>query len=470
MDRRLEPQPGPQTSFLTSQAQMVVFGGQAGGGKSYGLILAALNLCLKYADFRCLMLRKMLRSGVMSIWEEMVGICADWPEVKQVHRSAFRIYFANGSSIQLGHLQKPDSFRSWQGGQFQAVLFDEIAEGFTEREVTFLAWSRARGMSSGPALVRATCNPSSTSFIRKYVGPWVIKDHPRYPTPHNQWLYFVRQQPSDDIVFYDHPDEAPENTAPMSLTFIGSTLRDNPKLLEANPHYEAQLRALPHVDYRQQGMGDWDIVEGGGAVLKRKWISVWTPADLPQDELPVKVYAWDTAGRVSDLKAPKGQDRGDYTVGMLAHYYPDSERFVVMEVWRVRIPVGELQPAIVARARDLGPEVHIALEQEPGSQAAAMLAHMVRNELTEYQVTIYKPQVDKVSRAALLSSLASNGRVAIMDGPYRDTVLDEWHLFPEGPYDDTVDAATLALNTARSVQPGPKTPELWRPRVRQLRI
>ena len=39
----LGPQPGPQTDFLSSIADIVIYGGAAGGGKSYGLLLEPLR-------------------------------------------------------------------------------------------------------------------------------------------------------------------------------------------------------------------------------------------------------------------------------------------------------------------------------------------------------------------------------------------------------------------------------------------
>ena len=35
----IEPQPGPQTRFLESNADIVIYGGAAGGGKTYALLL-----------------------------------------------------------------------------------------------------------------------------------------------------------------------------------------------------------------------------------------------------------------------------------------------------------------------------------------------------------------------------------------------------------------------------------------------
>ncbi|MDV7391807.1 hypothetical protein RZS08_10655, partial [Arthrospira platensis SPKY1] len=37
----IRPQPGPQTAFLSSPADIVIYGGSSGGGKTFGLLLEA---------------------------------------------------------------------------------------------------------------------------------------------------------------------------------------------------------------------------------------------------------------------------------------------------------------------------------------------------------------------------------------------------------------------------------------------
>jgi hypothetical protein len=44
-------QPGPQTEFLRSPADICVYGGAAGGGKTVGLILEPLRHATRVANF-----------------------------------------------------------------------------------------------------------------------------------------------------------------------------------------------------------------------------------------------------------------------------------------------------------------------------------------------------------------------------------------------------------------------------------
>ena len=43
MARIVKPQPGPQTAFMATPANVCIYGGAAGGGKSFGLLMSALR-------------------------------------------------------------------------------------------------------------------------------------------------------------------------------------------------------------------------------------------------------------------------------------------------------------------------------------------------------------------------------------------------------------------------------------------
>mgnify|MGYP006317372851 FL=1 len=51
------PQEGPQSAFLESEADIVIYGGQAGGGKTYGLLLEPLRNALINSDFGAVIFR-----------------------------------------------------------------------------------------------------------------------------------------------------------------------------------------------------------------------------------------------------------------------------------------------------------------------------------------------------------------------------------------------------------------------------
>ena len=55
--KRLAPQEGPQMEFLASDADITVYGGSAGGGKSYGLLLAPVRY-MNIPRFNCTIFRK----------------------------------------------------------------------------------------------------------------------------------------------------------------------------------------------------------------------------------------------------------------------------------------------------------------------------------------------------------------------------------------------------------------------------
>ena len=42
----IRPQPGPQEQFMANPADIIIFGGAAGGGKSYALLIDPLKIII----------------------------------------------------------------------------------------------------------------------------------------------------------------------------------------------------------------------------------------------------------------------------------------------------------------------------------------------------------------------------------------------------------------------------------------
>ena len=54
----MSAQPGPQTDFLRSSADICIYGGAAGGGKTVGLILEPLRHVGRVANFTAVFFRR----------------------------------------------------------------------------------------------------------------------------------------------------------------------------------------------------------------------------------------------------------------------------------------------------------------------------------------------------------------------------------------------------------------------------
>ena len=122
----LKPQKGAQEMFLSTPADIAVYGGAAGGGKTYALLLELLrNINIK--DFNAVVFRRnssqIFNTG--GLWDNAitmytplggVGVKTPHPMIK----------FPSGAYIRFAHLQYDKDKNAWQGGQI-ALLCCEVS-------------------------------------------------------------------------------------------------------------------------------------------------------------------------------------------------------------------------------------------------------------------------------------------------------------------------------------------------------
>src|SRR4029079_243324 len=131
------PQPGPQERFLASPADIVIYGGQAGGGKSFGILLeAARNKGLK--GFSAIIFRREITqiTAPGGLWDETIAL---YPMLGGVPRSSPHLSwrFQSGAAIQLRHLQYENDVFAYQGAQIPLICWDELTH-FTARQFWYM--------------------------------------------------------------------------------------------------------------------------------------------------------------------------------------------------------------------------------------------------------------------------------------------------------------------------------------------
>ena len=220
-----------QKKFMDAEADEVLFGGAAGGGKSYGQLVDALLYALKYPKSKQLILRKTFPELEHSLIMVSLGF---YPKSVCTYSSTNRKWnFVNGSVIEFGYCAtKADVFR-YQGAEYDVIRFDELTH-FTEEQYTYLI-SRVRGVNPYPKIVKSSTNPGG-------IG-------------HN----WVKQRFIEGIepekIYID------EETGVKRL-FIPSFVQDNTFLMNADPDYVNRLKMLPENEKKALLYGEWDIFDG----------------------------------------------------------------------------------------------------------------------------------------------------------------------------------------------------------------
>lgn len=238
------PNPGAQTLAYFSQADILLYGGAGGGGKSdLGLGLAftrhrrSLILRRRYANLGALTERAIKINGTRD------GFNGSPPPLLRAKHGGIERY------IQFGANQHPGDEEDWQGQPFDLKYFDEATQ-FLEQQVRFhIGWLRpADGDDIRCRAVLGSNPPISADgdWIVKMFRPWLDLTHPK-PAKPGELRWFVTAPDGSDLeVDGPQPVRLPgtdRDLKPMSRTFIPAKTSDNPFLKGTD--YEAKLDGLP---------------------------------------------------------------------------------------------------------------------------------------------------------------------------------------------------------------------------------
>lgn len=236
--RRWIPSPGPQTDAYFSKADILLYGGEPGGGKTN------LLLGLAFTEHqRSLILRKQY-TDLGAIVNDMLRIHGSRKGYNGSPPPSLHI--DDTHVIELGAAARVGDEQHWQGNPHDFIGIDEATQ-FAEIQIRFLmGWLRSVDPNQRCRVVLATNPPLSSegAWVVEMFAPWL---DPRHPNPANmgELRYFVTDEYGRDKEV-EGPDEievAGKLVKPLSRTFIPASVSDNPYL--ANTDYQKQLDALP---------------------------------------------------------------------------------------------------------------------------------------------------------------------------------------------------------------------------------
>ena len=251
-DRKVlfHPNEGPQTEFLAAGEKDVLYGGAAGGGKSFAMIVDPLRYCHKKAH-RALILRRSMPELREMIDKSRELYPQAFPGAK--FREVEKLWnFPSGAKVEFGFLERDADVYRYQGQAYSWIGFDEITHLPTEFSWNYLA-SRLR--TTDPEIqtyLRCTANPGGVG------ATWVKR---RYIEPSESNTSFT-------------------GTDGLTRKFIPAKLADNPYLANDGV-YEQMLKSLPPIQRRQLLEGNWEVAEGAAFVEFDPNVHVITPFDIP---------------------------------------------------------------------------------------------------------------------------------------------------------------------------------------------
>lgn len=441
----LEPQAGPQTMFMASSADIVIYGGAAGGGKTYALLLEMLRH-KDIKNFGAVIFRKNFTqiTAEGGLWDSSVKLYTQVPDAEQ--RKSPKLHWKfKGGKLTFAHLDREEDLQAWQGTEIAYLGFDELTH-FSRHQFLYML-SRNRSTCGVKPYVRATCNPDSDSWVADFVSWWINQDT-GYPIKERSGVVRYMCVINDVIYWGDTPEDLASNHGInpeecKSVTFIASKLEDNKILMKSDPSYLSNLKAMTEVDMERLLYGNWKIKAQAGRYFKRTQI----PIDGYYEKIPDDVIYW---CRAWDLAATDEDENGDadYTAGVLIGLRKNN-RYIVADVINKQVKAGDVEKLIrmtaISDRKKYGFSYRVRIPQDPGG-AGKIVAKQYLNGLSGFDVKAEPVSGSKELRATPFAAQWQNGFVDVLIAEWNEMYFSQLESFPESKHDDMVDASSDAFN------------------------
>lgn len=338
-----------QQAFIDSQAFETLFGGAAGGGKSYGQLVDGLLYALKYPKSKQIIFRSTFADLEKSLIRTSMNL---FPlSIANYNDSKHTWKFKNGSIIDFGYIQYEKDVYQYQSAEYDVIRFDELTH-FTEFMYTYMI-SRCRGANPYPKGLKSSTNPGGVGHN------WVKERFINIGAPN---------------VIHTCKLETGETTTRI---FIPSLVQDNKFMLKYDPDYIKRLDALPEKERKALKYGNWDIFDGQFFTEFDRNIHVIEPFVIPKDWYVYFVM--------------------DYGLDKLAGYWIavdyNNNAYVFREVYQSNLLVSQARDKIKEMTNEdvymyLAPPDLWNRHKETGKSTADIFA--------EGNVTLYKTNNDRI--------------------------------------------------------------------------
>lgn len=241
------PNPGPQADAYHSKADLLLYGGAAGGGKTDLIVGLALTKHQRTVIFR-----------------------RSYPDLNDISERLLTVANTrdgwNGQDMRLrrgkllvefGALEKPRSEWSWQGRAHDLICLDEGAQLSAAKVAFVIGWNRSTDQAQRSRVLIASNPPigGEGDWLIAWFAPWLDPMHPSPALPGElRWAIVV----GEETVWKDGPGVTmvgDEEYTHKSRTFIPAMLDDNPYLKDTG--YRATLQGLPEPLRSQLLKGDF---------------------------------------------------------------------------------------------------------------------------------------------------------------------------------------------------------------------
>lgn len=291
-DKKFIPNPGPQTEAYFAKADLLLYGGQGGGGKSALIVGLALNehkrsliLRRKYVDLGAIISDTVTQAGTRK------GLNMSAPPQFKTD---------DGRIIDFGAANGPDTTSTWQGNPHDLIAMDEACQ-MLEADVRFvMGWNRSIDPDQRCRVVMAS-NPPLNAEGQWIVGmfrPWLDITYESRAEP-GELRWFITDPDGKDMEVGGRDDVREYDGikyVPKSRTFIPAKLSDNPFLIDTG--YQATLDAMPEplrsairdgnfLAAREDD--EWQVIPSAWIVAAKERWKAGKPSNAPMNAMGLDV-------------------------------------------------------------------------------------------------------------------------------------------------------------------------------------
>ena len=289
-DKPWRPLPGPQSDAYESEADIVGFGGAAGGGKTHLSIGLATTKHRRTAIFRQ---NGTELTAIEDDLCEILGGRDDYNASQKIWRT--KRWDGEALQIELGSFPNTGDEAKYRGRPHDLKIFDEAAEMREDAVRFLLGWLRTTTPGQRCRVLMCFNPPTSVEgrWVIDFFGPWLDKKHPN-PAADGELRWFTTIDGIDQECESGEPfeDEDGNLVTPVSRTFIQSRVTDNPFLMGTG--YYAQLQSMPEPLRSQLLYGDFHagVEDDPWQVVPTSWVE----AAMERWEKPAVKPAMDSMG------------------------------------------------------------------------------------------------------------------------------------------------------------------------------
>lgn len=292
-DKPWRPLPGPQEQAYESKADVVGFGGAAGGGKTH------LSIGLSLTEHRRVAIFRQNGTELTAIEDdiaEIVGGRDDYNASQKIWRT--KRWDGADLQIELGSFPNSGDEAKYRGRPHDLKIFDEAAEMRYDAVRFLMGWLRTTTPDQRCRTLMCFNPPTSVEgrWIIDYFAPWLDKKHPNPAQPGElRWFTTIKEKDVECESGEPFEDDDGQMVTPVSRTFIPSRVTDNPYLMGTG--YYAQLQSMPEPLRSQLLYGDFHagVEDDPWQVIPTSWVEAamdrWVkpPKLEPMDSMGVDV-------------------------------------------------------------------------------------------------------------------------------------------------------------------------------------